>query len=107
MMAHKFVEQSIESDPYLRKQKTKKPWWSLGCEEYWEQLNKTIGYKGGDDVQLLTTQESGNILHTSLEVHMKHNASKLIAEAQHCLAELSCEGLDCSVRLYSKTKVLT
>nr|DAD18267.1 TPA_asm: hypothetical protein HUJ06_019730 [Nelumbo nucifera] len=120
MMAHKFVERSIESEPYLRKPKTKRPWWSLGwtgqsfkdesepwnfSEEDWEQLNKIIGYKEGDDVQLLTTQESGNILHTSLEVRMKHNASKLIAEAQHCLAELSCEGLDCSVRLYSETKV--
>lgn len=36
---------------------------------------------------------------------MKHNASKLLDEALDCLAELSCEGLDCSVKLYPESKV--
>lgn len=30
MLAHKFVEQSLESDLDLRKQKAKKSWWSVG-----------------------------------------------------------------------------
>ncbi|XP_043715720.1 uncharacterized protein LOC122664096 isoform X2 [Telopea speciosissima] len=120
MLAHKFVEQSIKSDNNIRKQKAKKSWWSLGwtgqsmkdenepwhfSDEDWERLNKVIGYKEGDSEQLLTTQDGGNILHTSLEVHMNRNASKLITEAQECLAELSCQGLDCSVKLYSEAKV--
>ncbi|XP_042486677.1 uncharacterized protein LOC122066914 [Macadamia integrifolia] len=120
MLAHKFVEQSIESDIYIKNQKAKKSWWSLGwtgqsikdesepwhfSEDDWERLNKIIGYKEDDSEQLLTTQDRGDILHTCLEVHMKRNASKLIAEAQECLAELSCQGLDCFAKLYSEAKV--
>ncbi|KAJ4951418.1 hypothetical protein NE237_028250 [Protea cynaroides] len=71
-------------------------------EEDWEQLNQIIGYKEGDLEQLLTMQDRGNILHTFLEVHMKRNASKLVAEAQECLAELSCQVLDC---LYLKDSI--
>ncbi|XP_077244890.1 pleckstrin homology (PH) domain-containing protein [Tasmannia lanceolata] len=120
MLAHKFVEQSTESDLYLKKQKAKKSWWSLGWSEQtskdengpghfnekdWEQLNKIIGYKEGVDEQLLPTQDKKTVLHTFLEIHMKHNASKLITEYRESLAELSCEGLDCSVKLYSEAKV--
>ncbi|XP_059641926.1 uncharacterized protein LOC132283907 [Cornus florida] len=119
MLAHKFVEQSMESDLYLKKQKAKKSWWSFGwnsqavndesepgyfTEEDWEQLNKIIGYKEDDDGQLLTTQDKGDVLHTSLEVHMKHNASKL-TDVLECLAELSCENLDCFIKLYPEAKV--
>lgn len=49
--------------------------------------------------------EKPDVLQTSLEIHMKHNASKLLDEALTCLAELSCEGLDCSIKLYPETKV--
>ncbi|KAF9624988.1 hypothetical protein IFM89_016808 [Coptis chinensis] len=115
MLAHKLVEQSTES---LKKQKTKKSWWSLGWltgdaandedepwhfkEEDWDQLNRIIGYKEADVG--LETQDNGNVLHTFLEVHMKHNASKLVTR-QQCLAELSCEDLDCVIKLYPEAKV--
>ncbi|KAH7549714.1 hypothetical protein JRO89_XS13G0070800 [Xanthoceras sorbifolium] len=120
MLAHKFVERSIESDNHLKKQKTKKSWWSFGwnnqsfedesepfhfSEEDWEQLNKLIGYKEGDDGQSPMINEKLDTLHTSLEIQMKHNASKLLDERLECLAELSCEGLACSVKLYPETKV--
>lgn len=122
MLAHKFVEQSAESSLYLRKQKEKKSWWSFGwsgqslkdeneseplrfSEEDWEQLNKIIGYREGEDGQSLITHDQGDVFHTSLEVHMNHNASKLMGDARECLAELSCESLDCSIRLYSEAKV--
>lgn len=36
---------------------------------------------------------------------MKHNASKLVADDQKCLAELSCEGLDCNIKTYPEAKV--
>ena len=49
--------------------------------------------------------EKPDILNTSLEIHMKHNASKLLDGAHACLAELSCEGLDFSIKLYPETKV--
>ncbi|XP_050908625.1 uncharacterized protein LOC127122313 [Lathyrus oleraceus] len=64
MLAHKFVEKSTESNLNARKQKVGKSWWSFGWngnspkeeteefnfnEEDWNQLNKMIGYKEGDD----------------------------------------------------------
>lgn len=70
-----------------------------------EQLNKIIGYREGEDGQSLLTHDQGDVLHMSLEVHMNHNASKLTTDSQECLAELSCESLDCSIKLYSEAKV--
>ncbi|KAL8101699.1 hypothetical protein AgCh_033550 [Apium graveolens] len=119
MLAHKFVEQSVESDLYLKKQKAKKSWWPFGgygqstedenepgnlTVEDWEQLNNMIGYKEGDETLPLGTHDKGDVLHTLLEVHMKHNASKL-TDAQECLAELSSDNLSCLIKLYSETKI--
>ncbi|KAJ0048722.1 hypothetical protein Pint_15724 [Pistacia integerrima] len=120
MLAHKFVEQSMGSDNHLKKQKTKKSWWSFGwnnqspedesepfhfSEEDWAQLNKIIGYKEVDDGHSLIINEKLDTLHTSLEIHMKHNASKLLDGVLDCLAELSCKDLDCSIKLYPETQV--
>lgn len=121
MLAHKFVEQSIESDSKMKKQKAKNSWWPFGgstqsqkdgddasnpqfSEEDLERLNQIIGYKEGDDGKSLT-QEKGDVLHTLLEVHMNHNASKLVAEVHECLADLSCDNLDCSIKLYPEAKI--
>lgn len=60
--------------------------------------------KEGGNLKVLATEDKGNILDIYFEVHMKHNASKLVAHNQ-CLAELSCEDLNCFVKLYSEAKV--
>ncbi|KAK4746515.1 hypothetical protein SAY87_012827 [Trapa incisa] len=120
MLAHKFVERS-ESDKYLRKdKKEKKSWWSIGwrrqpskdegepfhfSEEDWVQLNKIIGYKEADDEHMAIITEKSDALHTFLEVHMKHNASKLINDDQE-IAALSSESLSCSIKLYPEAKVV-
>ncbi|XP_047340944.1 uncharacterized protein LOC124944671 [Impatiens glandulifera] len=119
MLAHKFVEQSVESKLYLKRQNEKTSWslfkWGgqsnkddgeLGVlgDDDWEQINKLIGYKESDDGQLITTETRGDVLHTSLEIHMRHNASKL-TDDQECIAELSCKNLDCFVKLYPEAKV--
>nr|XP_043638921.1 uncharacterized protein LOC122610015 [Erigeron canadensis] len=120
MLAHKFLEKSVQSDIYLKKQNTKKSWWSLGwnngsvedknqpgqfTDEDWKQLNEIIGYKEGDNSeQLLNQDDRGDVLHTLLEVHMKHNASRL-TEAHEFIAELSCENLDCLMKFYKDAKV--
>lgn len=44
-------------------------------------------------------------MHFYLEIHMKHNASKLVSEGQECLADLSCEGLACNIKTYSEAKI--
>ncbi|KAI6702353.1 hypothetical protein NL676_011489 [Syzygium grande] len=120
MLAHKFVEQSAGMDLYLRKQKEKKSWWSIGwsrpslkdgseafhfSEEDWDQLNRIIGYKEEDAGQSMIIDEKKDSLHTLVEIHMKHNASKLIDESLESLAALSCESLNCSIKLYPETKI--
>ncbi|XP_022864122.1 uncharacterized protein LOC111384115, partial [Olea europaea var. sylvestris] len=72
-------------------------------EEDWERLNNIIGYKVGEDEQLLI-HDKGDVLHIALEVHMKHNASKLI-DSKECLADLSCDNLDCYIKLYKEAKI--
>ncbi|XP_060207492.1 uncharacterized protein LOC132635217 [Lycium barbarum] len=119
MLAHKFVEQSVESDSYLKKQKSNKSWFSFGwsnqsvedesenaelTEEDWERLNNIIGYKEGEEEPLLATHDRRDVPHTTLEVHMKHNASKL-GDTSNCLADLSCNKLECYIKLYSEAKV--
>ncbi|KNA21084.1 hypothetical protein SOVF_046540 [Spinacia oleracea] len=117
MVAHRFVEQSIESD--LRKQREKKSWWSLGwgggepsqaetetlqfTDEDWERLNKVIRYKEDDVGQILDAKK--DVIHTAFELYMGRNASKLI-DADECVAELSCESLKCSGSLYAEAKIL-
>ncbi|KAK9049282.1 hypothetical protein SSX86_031750 [Deinandra increscens subsp. villosa] len=120
MLAHKFLEKSVQSDINLKKQNTKKSWWSFGwsgeaaedgnqlghfTDDDWKQLNEIIGYKEGDNnEQLVDKDDRGDVVHTSLEVHMKHNASRL-AEAHELVAELSCENLDCFMKFYKDAKV--
>lgn len=74
-------------------------------EEDWERLNKIIGYKEGDDNQSDIINDKADALQTSLNVYMKHSATKLIDGSNEYLAELSCEGLDCLIKLYPETKV--
>lgn len=71
-------------------------------EEDWERLNNIIGFREGNNEQLLAVHGS-HVLHTSLEIHMKHNASKL-TDMKECLADLSCDDLECFVNLYSEAK---
>ncbi|WOL09557.1 hypothetical protein Cni_G18310 [Canna indica] len=119
MLAHKFVEQIAESDPSLDKEKVKRSWWSFGwtasstkdgsehrgfTEEDWEQLNKIIGYKEGSSDYPLAVEEK-DIIKLYLEIHMKHNATRLVADGQECLADLSCEGLACNIKTYPEAKV--
>lgn len=73
-------------------------------EDDWERLNNIIGYKEGEEEPLLATHDRRDVPHTTLEVHMKHNASKL-SDTNNCLADLSCDNLDCYIKLYSEAKV--
>lgn len=76
----------------------------LLSEEDWERLNNIIGYKEGENEELLAIHGRPDVLRTSLEIHMKHNASKL-TDFNGCLADLSCDNLDLSIDLYSESKV--
>ncbi|KAK9740780.1 hypothetical protein RND81_03G059700 [Saponaria officinalis] len=106
MVAHKFVEQSTESE--LRKQRENKSWWSFGWgsdssqaetetlkfgDEDWERLSKIIGYKEGDEGQCLDVKK--DVINIAFELYMRRNASKLM-DADVCLDELACESLNSS-----------
>lgn len=54
---------------------------------------------------MMISIDKSDALHTFLEVHMKHNASKLISEDQE-IAALSSENLSCSIKLYPEAKVI-
>ncbi|KAL2233061.1 UNVERIFIED_CONTAM: hypothetical protein Sindi_1486100, partial [Sesamum indicum] len=73
-------------------------------EEDWERLNNIIGYKEGDDEELLI-HDKGDLPYMLLKLHMKHNASKLI-DSEECLADLSCDNLEGCIKLYSEAKVI-
>lgn len=73
-------------------------------DEDWERLNKVIGYKEGDE-QSIVNNAKPDALHTFLEVQMRRSASKLYDGEKECLAELSCEGLNCSIKLFPETKI--
>lgn len=49
------------------------------------------------------SQDEG-LLHMYLTINMKHNASRL-TERHLSLAELSCDNLECAVKLYPETKI--
>ncbi|CAH8391411.1 unnamed protein product [Eruca vesicaria subsp. sativa] len=119
MLAHKFVERSVQADNYSKAQQPKSSWWPFGgksqvsegegesvqfTDEDWERLNKVIGYKEGQE-QSITNNAKPDALHTFLEVHMRRNASKLYDGEKECLAELSCEDLNCSIKLFPETKI--
>lgn len=72
-------------------------------EDDWKRLNDIIGYKEGDDERSLFSGK-GDLQLIDLDLHMRHNASKLI-DGQECLADLSCDNLDCHVKLFSESKV--
>lgn len=67
-------------------------------------MNRIIGYKEEDVGQSVIVDEKKDSLHTLVEIHMKHNASKLIDEHLE-FAALSCENLNCSIKLYPETKI--
>ncbi|KAL8141812.1 hypothetical protein V2J09_014844 [Rumex salicifolius] len=114
MVAHKYVQRSLQLDS--KKQQPKSSWWSFGSNQSskddvealnfsnadWEQLNKIIGYKEGDEEQFIESKK--DVLHACFDIYMRHNASKLM-DGHKCLAELSCKGLSCSIRLYPEAKV--
>lgn len=119
MLAHKFVERSVQAENYSKAQQAKSSWWPFGgksqvsegegesvqfTDEDWERLNKVIGYKEGDEQSIINNAKP-DALHTFLEVHMRRNASKLYDGDKECLAELSCEDLNCSIKLFPETKI--
>lgn len=121
MLAHNFVKQ-ISGNDILRKRKPAQKSWSLFgwgaqsgksnrenetknlSEEEWQQINQLIGYKEDMESPFFPSQGQLNMLHTLLEVHMQHNASKLTIDG-HNITELSSEGFHCFVKLYPETKI--
>jgi len=115
MLAHKFVEQSVETYQYA--QQNKKSWWSFGwtgsskdeedsksfTDEDWERLNRIIGYK--ETNEYVTDQQDMKLMQFDFEIRMKHNASKLTIDDSECLADLSCQDFCCNLKMYPEAKI--
>lgn len=74
-------------------------------EEDWKQLNEVIGYQDTNESSILPGQDPLDMLHTVLEVHMEHNATKLVDEKGGNIIELSAEDLQCNTKFYRETKI--
>lgn len=74
-------------------------------DDDWSKVNQIIGYEEGKPSPLVPGQDQPNMLHTLVEVQMKHNGTKLLSATGECILELTSEGLGCGIQLYPETKV--
>lgn len=74
-------------------------------DDDWKQLNSIIGYEEGKPSPLVPGEDQPNMLHTYVEVRMKHNGTKLLSAARDSVLELSAKDLGCGIKLYPTTKV--
>jgi len=118
MLAHAFVDQERKKDEQERQAKSS--WWPFGwgggggnndpdakefTDDDWSKVNQIIGYEEGKPSPLVPGQDQPNMLHTLVEVQMKHNGTKLLSATGECILELTSEGLGCGIQLYPETKV--
>ncbi|KAI5072395.1 hypothetical protein GOP47_0012501 [Adiantum capillus-veneris] len=119
MLAHSYVDKN-RKDETSRKQQPKGGWLSFlwgnqssddsnesrtFSEEDWKQLNEVIGYQETSDSSILPGQDPPDMLHTVLEIHMQHNATKLMDDDAGNIIELSAEELQCNSKLYGEMKL--
>ncbi|CAM6084054.1 unnamed protein product [Calypogeia fissa] len=115
MMAHSFVDSTRAKEEKKKQQNNSWwSWWGGGesaevepearfTDEDLEKFNQLIGYQEGQRSNILRGQEPPNMLHTILEVRMRRNATKLVAQDTEELLELSADDLQCILHMYPKT----
>lgn len=74
-------------------------------EDDWSRVNQIIGYEEGKPSPMVPGADQPNMLHTVVEVQMRHNGTKLLSASGEILLELTAEGLGCGIKLYPETKV--
>lgn len=119
MLAHTYVDKNRRNGN-VKNQQSKGNWWwfSRGSqspndsgeaksftEDDWRQLNQIIGYEEGKESSVVPGQGPPHMLHTILEVQMRHNASKLVDDTGCNIIELSAEELQCNSKIYPEMKV--
>ncbi|KAH7316123.1 hypothetical protein KP509_21G079300 [Ceratopteris richardii] len=117
ILAHSYVDKS-KKDQSSRKQE-KGGWFSFlwsnqsdgdsneprkFSEEDWKQLNEFIGYEERTELSILPGQDPPDMLHTVLEIHMQHNATKLVDKDSCNIIELAAENLLCNAKFYGEMK---
>ncbi|KAG0557949.1 hypothetical protein KC19_11G167800 [Ceratodon purpureus] len=117
MLAHTFVDQERKKGEEERQ--AKRSWWSFGwgggdgsdssnkefTDDDWKRVNEIIGYEEGKPSPMVPGEDQPNMLHTLVEVQMRHNGTKLISASGQSILELTAEGLGCGIKLYPATKV--
>jgi len=74
-------------------------------DDDWKRVNHLIGYEEGKSSSIVPGEDKPNMLHTLVEVQMKHNGTKLLSASGESILELTAEGLGCGIKLYPTTKV--
>jgi len=74
-------------------------------DDDWKRVNAIIGYEEGKPSPMVPGEDQPNMLHTLVEVQMKHNGTKLLSASGESILELTAEGLGCGIKLYPETKV--
>ncbi|KAG0604101.1 hypothetical protein M758_10G145000 [Ceratodon purpureus] len=117
MLAHTYVDQERKKGEEERQAKSS--WWSFGwggggdgdgnnkefTDDDWKRVNEIIGYHEGKPSPMAPGEDQPNMLHTLVEVQMKHNGTKLVSASGETILELSAEGLGCAIKLYSETQI--
>lgn len=74
-------------------------------DDDWKRVNHIIGYEEGKSSSRVPGEDQPNMLHTLVEVQMRHNGTKLLSASAESILELTAEGLGCEIKLYPATKV--
>lgn len=101
MLAHTFVDQERRKGQEERQ--AKQSWWSFGwggsvgddtgskefTDEDWRRVNHLIGYEEGKSSSIVPGGDEPNMLHTLVEVQMRHNGTKLLSANGESILELT------------------
>jgi vacuolar protein sorting-associated protein 13A/C len=74
-------------------------------DDDWKRVNDIIGYEEGKPSPMVPGEDQPHMLHTLVEVQMRHNGTKLVSASGQSILELTAEGLGCGIKLYPETKV--
>lgn len=74
-------------------------------DDDWKRVNQIIGYEEGKSSPMVPGEDQPDMLHTVVEVQMRHNGTKLLSASGESILDLTAEGLGCGIKLYTETKV--
>lgn len=75
-------------------------------DDDWKRYSVLVGFDEGKLPSIFPGEDQPNMLHTLVEVQMRHNGTKLLSASGDSILELTSEGLGCGIKLYPETKTV-